>query len=108
MCGQARIRRDAGLIRIGSRGLSRRDGGLLIAQSLRQGVLPNVAERMGVDVEVQNHAIFDDTPARRGALVARRPGEAHPFVMGTGCYVSFWNIVSECMQAEIIRRGDAA
>jgi len=67
-----------------------------------------IAQRMGVDVEIQNHAIFDDTPGRLAALAARRPGEGHPFVMGTERYVRFWNIVSECIQAEIARRGDAA
>jgi metallo-beta-lactamase class B len=63
------------------------------------------AGEMGVDVEIQNHPIFDDTPARLAALAARRSGEPHPFVMGTERYQRFWRIVSECMQADIIRRG---
>jgi metallo-beta-lactamase class B len=66
-----------------------------------------VAERMGVDVEIQNHPIFDDTPKRLAALAARRPGEPNPFVMGTDRYLRFWRIVSECMQADIIRKGGA-
>jgi len=65
----------------------------------------DVAANMGVDVEIQNHPIFDATPARLSALAARRPGEPHPFVMGTDRYQRFWNIVSECMQADIIRKG---
>jgi len=64
-----------------------------------------VAAQMGVDVEIQNHPIFDDTPARLAALAARRSGEPHPFVMGMERYQRFWRIVSECMQADIIRRG---
>jgi metallo-beta-lactamase class B len=67
----------------------------------------DVAERMGVDVEVQNHPIFDDTPARIAALATRGPDEPHPFVMGTDKYLRFWNVVAECMQAEILRRNDA-
>jgi metallo-beta-lactamase class B len=63
-----------------------------------------VAERLGVDVEIQNHPIFDATPERLVALVARRPGQPHPFVMGTDRYLRFWKIVSQCMQAEIVRR----
>jgi metallo-beta-lactamase class B len=63
-----------------------------------------VARTMGVDVELQNHPIFDNTPARLAALAARRPGEPHPFVMGADRYQSFWGIVSECMQADIIRK----
>jgi metallo-beta-lactamase class B len=64
----------------------------------------DVAGRMGVDVEIQNHPIFDATPERLAALAARRPGEPHPFVMGTERYQRFWGIVSECMQADIIRK----
>ena len=64
-----------------------------------------VAAMLGVDVEIQNHPIFDNTPARLAALAARRPGEPHPFVMGADGYQRFWGIVSECMQADIIRKG---
>lgn len=63
-----------------------------------------VAGRMGVDVEIQNHPIFDATPARLAALAERMPGEPHPFVMGSDRYQRFWRIVSECMQADIIRK----
>jgi len=59
---------------------------------------------MGVDVEIQNHPIFDDTPARLAALTARGPNDPHPFVMGSDRYQRFWGIVSECMQADIISK----
>ncbi len=64
----------------------------------------DVAAREGVDVEIQNHPIFDDTPARLAALAARAPGDPHPFVMGAERYQRFWRIVSECMQADIVRK----
>jgi metallo-beta-lactamase class B len=63
-----------------------------------------IAARMGVDVEIQNHPIFDDTPARLAALATRRTGEPHPFVMGADRYQRFWGVISECMQADIIRK----
>jgi len=63
-----------------------------------------IAAREGVDVEIQNHPIFDDTPARLAALAARTPGNPHPFVIGAEGYQRFWGIVSECMQADIIRK----
>ena len=66
----------------------------------------DVAKRMNVDVLVQNHPIFDDTPGRLAKLKARRSGEPHPFVIGAEKYGRFWNIVSECIQAEVARRGD--
>jgi metallo-beta-lactamase class B len=64
------------------------------------------AKKMKVDVELQNHPIFDTTPERLGKLKARKAGEPHPFVTGTDRYVKFWTVVSECIQAEIARRGD--
>ncbi|HEY8521301.1 MAG TPA: MBL fold metallo-hydrolase [Gammaproteobacteria bacterium] len=64
----------------------------------------DVAARENVDVEIQNHPIFDDTPARLAALAARGPGDPHPFVMGSERYQRFWRIVSECMQADIVRK----
>ncbi len=63
-----------------------------------------IAEAMQVDVEIQNHPIFDDTPGRIAALATRTPGSAHPFVMGNERYLRFWGVVSECMQASLIQR----
>ena len=65
----------------------------------------DTAKRMNVAVEIQNHPIFDDTPARLAKLKTRKAGEPHPFVMGNEKYLRFWNIIGECMQAEIARRG---
>jgi metallo-beta-lactamase class B len=67
----------------------------------------DVAARMRVEVELQNHPIFDGTPERLARLRAARPGEPHPFVVGNDRYLAMWRIVSECMQAEIARRGEA-
>jgi metallo-beta-lactamase class B len=64
------------------------------------------AKRLKVDVELQNHPIFDMTPDRLARLQARKTGEPHPFMTGTARYVTFWSVVSECIQAEIARRGN--
>lgn len=63
-----------------------------------------IAKTMKVDVEVQNHAIFDMTPERLAKLKARKAGEPNPFLVTNADYVKFWSIVSECIQAEISRR----
>jgi metallo-beta-lactamase class B len=63
-----------------------------------------VARRMNVEVEMQNHPIFDGTPERLAALKAAKPSDPNPFVIGSGRYQAMWNIVSECIQAEIARR----
>ena len=65
----------------------------------------DTAKRMKVDVELQNHPIFDMTPDRLARLKTRKAGEPHPFMTGTDRYVTFWSVVSECIQAEIVRRG---
>jgi metallo-beta-lactamase class B len=64
----------------------------------------DVAKKMKVDVEVQNHAIFDGMPDKLAALKTRKPGAPHPFIVDTNRYEKFWSIISECMQAEIARR----
>jgi len=62
------------------------------------------AKKWNVDVELQNHALFDETPARMERLKARKPGEPNPFIMPIAKYTNFWGIVSECIRAEIARR----
>ena len=62
------------------------------------------ARKMKVDVEIQNHALFDDTPARMRTLETRRPGDPNPFLMSPAKYERLWNVVSECIRAEIARR----
>jgi metallo-beta-lactamase class B len=64
----------------------------------------DVAKKMKVEVEIQNHPIFDANPERLAKLKARKPGEPHPFMMSTEKYAQFWNIISECMQTDIARR----
>jgi hypothetical protein len=59
---------------------------------------------MKVEVELQNHAIFDGTPERLAKLKSMKAGDPNPFLVGTDRYAKFWNIVSECIQAEIARR----
>jgi metallo-beta-lactamase class B len=62
------------------------------------------AKKYNVDVEIQNHALFDDTPGRLARLKTRKPGEPNPFLMPIDKYVKMWGVVSECIRAEIARR----
>ena len=63
-----------------------------------------IARKRNVDVQIQNHALFDDTPGRLARLRARTASQPHPFLMSTDSYVNLWNLVSECIRAEIARR----
>jgi len=82
--------------------------GILTTDALKQYVQSiahylETAKRMNVEVEVQNHPIFDGMPDRLSRFKAR-PTDPTPFVIGNDRYLRMWNIVSECIQAEIARR----
>ena len=64
-----------------------------------------VAGEEGVDVEIQNHPIFDGMLEKLAALKTRGSGAPHPFVVGEAAYQGFLNVISECTQVELARRG---
>jgi len=63
-----------------------------------------VTRRLGVDVEIQNHPLYDGFATKLERLAARRPGDAHPFVVGTDAYQRFLTVMSECTNAQLARR----
>ena len=63
-----------------------------------------VTRQLGVDVEIQNHPLYDGFPQKLERLAARRAGEPHPFVVGTGAYQRFVTVMSECANAQLARR----
>jgi metallo-beta-lactamase class B len=83
--------------------------GILATDALKQytrsiAAYIETAKQMNVEVELQNHPIFDGTPERLARLKIAKPGDPNPFVIGNGRYLAMWTIVSECIQAEIARR----
>jgi metallo-beta-lactamase class B len=64
----------------------------------------DVTRERGIDVEVQNHPIFDGMDAKLATLKTRRPDQPHPFVVGRDGYQRFLSTMTECMQEEIRRR----
>jgi metallo-beta-lactamase class B len=63
-----------------------------------------VTRRLGVDVEIQNHPLYDGFPAKLEQLAARKAGESHPFVVGTDAYQRFLSVMKECTNAQLARR----
>lgn len=59
-----------------------------------------VALRMKVDVEIQNHPLMDGIDARLAALKERNVGAPHPLVAGAANYVGFLDVMSECLLAQ--------
>ncbi len=64
-----------------------------------------VASRMKVDVELQNHPLFDNMPAKLQALAGRQPGQPNPFVVGAPSYARYTETVRECLRSQIARKG---
>ena len=63
-----------------------------------------VTRRLGVDVEIQNHPIYDGFATKLERLAARRAGDAHPFVVGQDGYQRFLAVMRECANAQLARR----
>lgn len=63
-----------------------------------------VARRMNVEVELQNHPLYDGFEARLPRLAARQPGQPHPFVVGSNAYQRFLTVMTACTRAQLERR----
>jgi metallo-beta-lactamase class B len=68
----------------------------------------DVTRRLGVDVEVQNHPLYDGFEDKLARLATRKPGAPHPFVVGTDGYQNFLTVMGDCARVELERRKDAA
>ena len=64
----------------------------------------DVTAAMGVDMEIQNHPLFDGMADKLERLKLRQPGTAHPFVVAEDGYQRFLNVMASCMSAELARR----
>lgn len=57
-----------------------------------------------VDVELQNHPLYDGMLGRLERLRARQPGQAHPFVVGREAYQRFTRVMADCIRVQLARR----
>jgi metallo-beta-lactamase class B len=57
-----------------------------------------------VDVELQNHTLYDNLQEKLAALKERKKGEPNPFVVGQANYQKLLDVMSDCTQAAIDRR----
>jgi metallo-beta-lactamase class B len=58
----------------------------------------DIATAARVDVLLSNHTKYDSTPKKVMALKSRRPGAAHPYVIGTPAVQRFLTVAEECAQ----------
>jgi metallo-beta-lactamase class B len=57
-----------------------------------------------VDVEFQNHPIYDNFQDKAAKLGERKKGEPNPFVVGLAGYQRFVDVMAACLDAQIDRR----
>jgi len=55
-------------------------------------------------VEIQNHPLMDPIQNKLDKLKARTPGQPNPFVVGTGEYQKFLDVMEGCTEVNIARR----
>lgn len=63
-----------------------------------------IAAENHVDVEIQNHPLMDGFAAKLEQLKKRTPQAEHPFVVGEAVYAAFLGVMSECSQAQYLRK----
>lgn len=61
-------------------------------------------KRLNVDVEIQNHPLFDGITEKIAGVRAGKKGREHPFVVGKDGYQNFITVISECTQTQLARR----
>jgi metallo-beta-lactamase class B len=64
-----------------------------------------IAAENHVTVEVQNHPLMDGFAGRLELLKQRGPQQPHPFVISEDAYAAFLNVMSECAQVQLLRKG---
>ncbi|MEO8099973.1 MAG: MBL fold metallo-hydrolase [Acidobacteriota bacterium] len=57
-----------------------------------------------VVVEIQNHPLMDGFAAKLALLKKRAATDPHPFIVGEAPYAAFLNVMSECSQAQLLRK----
>ena len=65
-----------------------------------------ITRAKGVDVEIQNHPLYDGFVPKLERLAARAPGRPHPFVVGADGYQRFLAVMADCTRAQRERRRD--
>jgi metallo-beta-lactamase class B len=81
-------------------------GGLRTPQGIQTYI--NSAERFrdvvakaGADVIVSNHTNYDGSKTKLPAVLNRKPGESHPYVIGTDAVQRYLTVADECAKASL-------
>jgi len=58
-----------------------------------------IAAKAGADALIANHPELDDTKSRLAVLATRKPGQPHPYVIGTDGVTGYLTVAAECVKA---------
>jgi len=61
-----------------------------------------------VDVELQNHSLYDNIQEKIAKLKERKKGEPNPFVVGQANYQRFMDVMYDCSEVNVDRRKEQA
>ena len=64
----------------------------------------DMARKMNVEVELQNHPLYDGLEGKLDRLKSRGAGQPNPFVVGQASYQRFLTVMTECTRAQMERR----
>ena len=60
-----------------------------------------VVTKAGADVMLSNHTVYDGSKTKLPAVKVRKPGEKHPYVIGTDGVRRYLTVVGECARAAV-------
>ena len=65
--------------------------------------LRDIVDKAGADVLLSNHTIYDGSKVKLPALSKRKPGDPHPYVVGTESVKRYLTVADECAKAGLAR-----
>lgn len=66
----------------------------------------DVSAKVGADVIISNHPIFDGSEAKLAAMATRKPGDPNPYVVGRDSVQRYFTVADECAKAGLISNKD--
>jgi len=73
----------------------------LIAYANSAARFRDIAAKAGADVILSNHTVYDGSKTKLPAVLARQPGQPHPYVVGADVVQRYLTTVGECAQAAV-------
>jgi metallo-beta-lactamase class B len=79
------------------------DVGKLTTYVDTQGKFARMAMQANATILMTNHSEFDDASLRARFMAVRKPGEAHPYEVGSDGVARYLTVMAECARAQIAR-----